>query len=330
VRNDGQTFGGRRNAATLTVSELRMRLQRGGKPASIGLRLLALVKDWGGVATVAIAILYTFPFDAFDRYIRWSDYAVVETRKAISDIATLRGEWYAAVDKATDRRVKEWIGITYNARVFNLITSNISRFSAAKNKLYHSELLLVASDLADAGLINDALPYYDLALVKATAENPTTVITIYRERGRSLFQSSAYQNKDEARRSYAKSLGLLAEQTKRGIAWSYGMYLGFLGELVKYEFIEGDWQCGKNLDAYFFPLLQQMVKLDDSFADLYQSVRGGLPTGKGTNQTEIGCDYVIPPADFSRFERGIAALPGPLWPNQLLNKSEGPRSPLFR
>jgi len=50
---------------------------------SLSKKALEFIKEWGGVATVLIAILYTFPFDAASKIISWRYQSLLEARRTL-------------------------------------------------------------------------------------------------------------------------------------------------------------------------------------------------------------------------------------------------------
>jgi hypothetical protein len=47
-------------------------------------KILNAIKEWGGIATVIITILYTFPFDIFDRISHASEHHLAACARCIT------------------------------------------------------------------------------------------------------------------------------------------------------------------------------------------------------------------------------------------------------
>jgi hypothetical protein len=165
-------------------------------------RVLKFVKDWGGVPTVLIAILYTFPFDAAGKFINWREQNLVDARKALSEIAALYAAATTAVANVQDPQAKSFLNSTYQARIYVALLQNRQVIDAAENRLLSSELYVLGSLYSLAGL--NGIRYYNLAIQESKTEEEK--VTIYREVGNALFSAGPHQNVNEARVDYVQAL----------------------------------------------------------------------------------------------------------------------------
>jgi hypothetical protein len=134
---------------------------------SLNKRLLGLIKEWGGVATVLIAILYTFPFDAASRFISWRDHDISEARQILSEIAALYADQTSSVEKLKDGYTKSFLQNTYAIRIYNKLYQNKDLIRRASGDLVYSELYALGSFLTLANIQDEGFFYYNLALNKA-------------------------------------------------------------------------------------------------------------------------------------------------------------------
>jgi hypothetical protein len=266
-------------------------------------RVLAFIKEWGGVATVIIAVAYTFPFEIFDRYIRWEEYSVVESRKALSDASSLVADEIMNSAKITDWQTKQLLQSTYSSRITNILVNNFPTFAKAQSKLRYSELYILGSMLSLNGFVKEALPYYEAAILKAKIQYPSALPTIYREKGNALFLNTPYENIDEARKnidearkSYQNALALLDLSKMKDQA----TYLWMLTELGSQELIQGDWQCGRDILSSTLDGVKSLSAVDQTFTGIYQvAERQFATTNKRAAQPAKGCkgEYKIPELD---------------------------------
>jgi tetratricopeptide (TPR) repeat protein len=205
-------------------------------------RILKFVKDWGGVATVLIAILYTFPFDAAGRFIHWREQSLLDARKVLSEVAALYGAGTVAAANIQDAQARSFLLGTYNIRIYNALLQDRAVIKAAENKLLPSELYMIGSLYSLMGL-SDGIPYYKLAISKS--KNDDEKVTIYREMGDALFRPGSYQDIAEARVDYDQALSIASK-----IPYQQMTYIQYAAELGQLELLYGDWKCGQTVTSY--------------------------------------------------------------------------------
>lgn len=88
--------------------------------------ILSFIKDWGGVATVIIAILYTFPFDIFDRIVHRKEANLASARHALADTFSLRADKISALQKANEQSPNyqayiDAVNGAFDIRTYNLM-----------------------------------------------------------------------------------------------------------------------------------------------------------------------------------------------------------------
>jgi tetratricopeptide (TPR) repeat protein len=170
-------------------------------------RALQLVKEWGAAATLMIAILYTFPFDVFDRYTKWWDKDVTVARQALSDAASIWLEQAKTTNAALDPRALDVIQRAYQTKFFNVVHVNRDALSRAAPRLYFHEVQQIASLLTMIGQASTALPFFDAAIEKAKREG-ISHSNIMRDKAQALFMPGPAQDIEEARRAYVEAIRL--------------------------------------------------------------------------------------------------------------------------
>jgi hypothetical protein len=112
---------------------------------SFGQRMLEFTKEWGGVATVAIAILYTFPFGIIDRIVNGQEHRLQMAREALSQFAALQVDRIATTSRISEPQARDFVNNMYQVRIYNIINQNKDLFREEANKLIFSEAYAIGS-----------------------------------------------------------------------------------------------------------------------------------------------------------------------------------------
>lgn len=262
---------------------------------SVWAAAFSFLKEWGGIGTVIIAIFYTFPLDLLDRVINAQerereavDAALESARRSLADMAALRAEKASRLQQSTDARYQNEINGAYDIRMYNLIYTKKDEFRKFSDKLRSSELYMVGGSLSLIGEVGEAQYYYDKAIDAAIDEERSgTLITIYREKGNSLFADSPFRDVEKARKSYLTALELLA---KDEYSYSVNLYVANLSELVAGEILYGDWDCGMSKKGYVNALFE-MVGANNSVLNGYYQMFNSV---NAPARSSAGCNYEIP------------------------------------
>jgi tetratricopeptide (TPR) repeat protein len=293
-----------------TSTKKRRRRQK----SSIHERALDFLKEWGGVATVLIAILYTFPFDAASRFISWREHNIIEARRVLSEVSALYAEEVTNFEKIQDLQLKSFLANSYNIRIYNRLSEYKSVINKASTDLLSSELYMIGSFYTLSGLADEGIPYYQLALAKSKKDPEKAAI--YRELGNALFIPGPNQNISGARDAYNNALRI--SSTMPYVANGYAFYVTELGG---FELTGGDWKCGQDLTEYGLALLDLAAARDASAQLPATYFRNRLATlRQGPTQPATGCPYKIP-----KLAEGIASpstTPPPVtWPQPNLQQN---------
>ena len=85
---------------------------------SLNKKGLKIIKEWGGVATVLIAILYTFPFNVIDRFVNRNENELNSAREALTEISALQAEKIINTAKINDLDIDN-LSNTYYVRILH-------------------------------------------------------------------------------------------------------------------------------------------------------------------------------------------------------------------
>jgi tetratricopeptide (TPR) repeat protein len=183
------------------LGKSRRRIRRAGRGA------VTFLKEWGGAATLLIALLYTFPFDAFDRFTKWREKDVITARQALADAASVWIEQAKTSTQTTDARMADLLTRSFKIKLFNIVYTNREALLRAAPALKANEVSQLAAMMTSIGRIADALPYYEIAIEKAK-EDKLNYANVVRDRAQTLFTMSPVQDIGKARNAYLEALAL--------------------------------------------------------------------------------------------------------------------------
>src|SRR3954454_13890919 len=107
------------------------RQQQRKQPERKWKKTLSFFKEWGGTASICIALIYTFPLEIADR--KWNnaekilkeeEKSIKEVRRVLSDGSSLMITKTLDSGEVSGPRELEMISDMYNSKFFNLINSN--------------------------------------------------------------------------------------------------------------------------------------------------------------------------------------------------------------
>jgi hypothetical protein len=258
-----------------------------GKPG-LGQRLVTALKEWGGVATLLIAILYTFPSTVLDRVTSSEEKELARARQALSEGSSMMIERLLNAPKITDVRATDMMNNLYNVKFYNLIYTNSDLLARNRGKLRSSELAIMAGLLAFSGNAKEALIYFDAAIARAKSEN-VPYVNILRDKAQVLMYPGPTQDLALGRKSYVDVLGFFANEKHPMAARQHAL---FLAELALFEATVGDWACGQALKADAENALQIVQFRDPSVAPFYTIFTENFSGAKqGDTQPTDGCGY---------------------------------------
>ena len=254
---------------------------------SLSKKALEFIKEWGGVATVLIAILYTFPFDAAGKIINWRDQSLLDVRKTLSEVAALYAAETSAVAAVQDQQTKFFLANTYAIRIYNLLSENEAAILAARSRLLPSELYFIGSLYVLSGL-PDAMTYYKSALEKSTSDAEKEAI--YREIGNGLFSAGPNQNITDARAAYVQPLTISSKTPYLFVKYTFD-----LTELGNFELMNGDWKCGQQVTNYRISLFDAETASNPAAAEASTQFRNVVAAmTRKPGQSAKGCPYQLP------------------------------------
>lgn len=238
-----------------------------------------------------IALLYTFPFDLYDRYFNWDQRNLVSARAAVAQMADLTAQRVLATAQFKEDVVtRDFLANMYNIRIFNIIETHAEAFKKSSGRLTFGELYAIGSNLSLNGRGKDAIYFYEESLKKSDRAASSTV---NREMGYTLGQKGPSQDIPRARKAYLESISVLADKS----VWlDPRFYAQNVSELAIIELHSGDRKCGEKLVtladtafsaiAIYDPSIRQISTLFHQTASAAKKATTGQPVD--------GCCYEVP------------------------------------
>ena len=233
-------------------------------------RFLALVKVWGGTATILFAVAFTLPTTLYDKISNFftsrdSQISVLKdkSRTAMAAIAALRQEEADHLRTSTTPQDASLVYSNYDFRIYNLTISNIETFNEAADYLQSGDLYGIGSTLSMVGEYDKANGFYEKALAKAKSEEvfERSASTIYREMG----SNNARKGDINATRdAFGESLKLLASQSKPGdMSLARDSFVRNKSELASAEIHIGNLGCGLRMAESILPEMRRLLNAGD-------------------------------------------------------------------
>jgi tetratricopeptide (TPR) repeat protein len=256
------------------------------------------LKEWGGAATLMIALLYTFPFDAFDRFTKWRDSDVLAARQVLSDAATISIE-FAKTPKELQNDPN--IVNLYQAKFGNLIYSNRDALVRAAPLMETTEIRMIAAYLANIGQMKQSLQYYEIALAKARRDG-LSIVMLLTEIAQVHYAS---RNPAEGRKLYKEAVELSANADPPDLR----RQVGDLADLAYLEKQSGDWDCGQSLQQQILPSIQKLVSIDPLSRTYFARHQSAMVQPRG-NQPGLGCPDLLKLApELPEYMNAFPAIP---------------------
>jgi hypothetical protein len=256
------------------------------------------LKEWGGAATLLIAILYTFPFDVFDRFAKWADKDILIARQTLADAATISIEAAkTATQVSNNPDVAQW----YYAKFYNVLYPNRDAVRRAARYLKSTEVQQIAAYFVLIGQVKDGLGLFEIALRTAKAEglHPGSLL---RDKALALYAASPVQDVVQGRAVYKEALVSIAQVP----AQDARLLTMFVMELAGQERLFGDWKCGRDLQEKINGLARQLTSQGQVPQAVYERLnspfdrqRVGQPTAGCSDLYDLipkGPEYVALPA----------------------------------
>jgi hypothetical protein len=172
------------------------------------------LKDWAGLVSLVIALLYTFPIGVWDRFV------TTEARRSAEELASLRStmdhaskilaEGARAISSIPDPALRDIVGRAFNTRLFLLMSKNREALEAHKRDFKPPELIAIAYNFFLTNQPDVSLSFYEAAEQHPDADSLLRVEAL-RLRAKTLFSRRTAEGRQVARHLFAKGAALAQE-----------------------------------------------------------------------------------------------------------------------
>lgn len=246
------------------------------------------LKDWGGVASLVIAIAYSFPLGLWDRWFeapkKLQESELVGLRQVLTESTSMMAEYGRAIAGLSDAYLAETVSRAYNTRLYLLMDKNAGAFKRRRQDFNAPELLVIGYNLLMTNQTAAAIEFFEVATEKA-AKDPRTEVEARRQLAKAYFLPGQHQDITKGRQQFSDAV------TKASQGRSYlevTSYVNALAEWGLFELMYGDWKCGQsNVDRSLslYAELAPMMNDKGSFGRMISEQVGRLKprTGQPTN-----------------------------------------------
>jgi len=237
------------------------------KPRTISDR----IKDWAGVLTFVVAVLYTYPLGVWDRFIVTAQQQhtkeVLDLRSVVLRLTDADSELVRAVSRTTDVSAQNAITQMANARKAAILSPSITLIERRYSELTGAELLLLGyqlNQLGDQGPLVARI--YEKAVEKMIAsKNNSGAADVYRVHA-GLYGpfGSLGPNIKQSRELFQKSISLLLkiEPSK-----AYSEAIAVAMDWANLEAVAGNLPCAEQLANW---LIGQYANANPTYAQTLQ------------------------------------------------------------
>lgn len=243
------------------------------------------VKDWAGVLTFVVAVLYTYPLGVWDRFIVTAQQQhakeVADLRSVVVKLTDADAELIRAVSRTTDVSAQTALATMANGRKAAILTPNIALIEKRYAELTGAELGLLGyqlNQLGDQGPLVAKI-YENAAEKMIASKNNFGAADVYRIHA-GLYGpfGSLGLNIKKSRELLQKSVGLLlvTEPMK-----SYNGALSLAMDWANYEALAGNLSCAGLLANW---LIEQYTTANPTYAQTLQAQFSQLSAYRKANR----------------------------------------------
>jgi hypothetical protein len=207
--------------------------------------LLDVIKEWGGVATAVIALLYTFPLGVWDRFVLTERARVEQLRELAVSLAEEDANYATRIGSIEDQQAATFYTRAVSSKKFITISKNMGDIVRYADKMAPPELLFFAYSFGQTGNVQLADRFLDLALGKLDPSRDSVFVAdIYRIKATQALNAIEGVDIARVRANFAESVSLLDRHPNDNVRL---MLSNSLFEWASIEMSYGDWACGEQL-----------------------------------------------------------------------------------
>lgn len=254
--------------------------------------ILDQVKEWGGVATLVVALLYTFPLGVWDRFYLTTKAReaaeVADLRKVALEVARLDGDWARSAGSIPTPDLRTMATRAVGSQKVTLLTGKLEALERHKDQLTAPELVMFAYSVSQMNMPELTETIYATAFEKSEESgNVGLAADILRLRASALLGDVNGLDLEKMRELYSQSAELLAPLETDAFKLQYAFNVF---EWSQIELTKGDWACGERLASIAGSTLASLPPLNPTILQYQQHFRMSMSqVSRGAGQPIDGC-----------------------------------------
>lgn len=250
------------------------------------------LKEWGGVATLIVALLYTFPLGVWDRFILSAEARraseVSALKKLVVELADVTATTASNVSQISDAETRNVYIRAMSTKQVTLLSRNRERVRNYVNELEAEEIVILAYTFGQTSQVRYADELYNMAASKAELQaNPSLVSDVYRLKGALAYSDPTGVAIGRVRENYALAVASLQSFDSDPFRHQSA---NSIAEWALFEMTSGDWLCGTQLRERAFNLLSSVAVPNIQTKTMYETFYMNFaPLAKNVDQTAEGC-----------------------------------------
>ena len=256
------------------------------------------VKEWAGVGTLLIALLYTFPLGVWDRFFVTAEQKRAQQVDMLRDLAIHVSELDATYAQSYNSIADEQLRAFFSRAMSSQKAALIERYLPVLQKHYAElstpEMIVLGYNVGLAGKAELADQIYTASLKKAQSDKSISLeADIYRLRAQ-LF-SSGPQGVDllQMRSNYSRAIEVLLRYSSPGFRLQAS---NSAFEWAVLELSAGDWMCGQALGAWAIATVGSLPPTNPevyTYGTQYRNMLGRFALQ--ASQSQVGCPEELTP-----------------------------------
>jgi len=220
---------------------------------------MELLQAYGGILSLAIAMLYSFPLGVWDRWFETeatrSRQELTALRDSLERVAQMQVEGARAASGIQDPMLLDTVMRSTNNRILLTLAPREARFLQRQHEFAPSEQVMIGLLFSFVEKVPTALAFFRSAQEK---DDPLIRLEAQRAEAGLLFRPSAIQDLAQARSVFAELQRLLPPQAGFGL---HTVQINALRDWALNEFTLGEPSCGRELVRRLEARLIEMAPL---------------------------------------------------------------------
>jgi hypothetical protein len=263
--------------------------------------LLDKVKDWGGVGTLLIALIYTFPSNLYQQIFQPDKKALEDLRLVIEQSTMILADGLKAASSATNPSSATQLNRYYTTRAYLVMAHHQESFMKYKDQLTPTELMVVGMNFNIVNRSDLAFIFLNASLSQIqklkksngdTGEEIVTQLQALRLKAQLLFVPSNLQNLPMGRQTFKEAIAIAqatkSTQEKLSLIDLHHSWAGL-------ERLHGDWACSETQLKTAFEILQSIQSQLFDNQQLHQTLLVTSQLPSRPQQPQQGCAYPTTP-----------------------------------